>query len=88
MITPLLNSAILEMLMMQDTTWMAVMLMEVVLLWNLRKGFLVVPVNIWVVVLLLELGVALTVVLMAIGPEIAKLETGRTSVIIVVRGVI
>ena len=76
------------MLMMQDTTWMAVMLMEVVLLWNLRKGFLVVPVNIWVVVLLLELGVALTVVLMAIGPEIAKLETGRTSVIIVVRGVI
>lgn len=88
MITPLLNSAILEMLMMQDTTWMVVMLMEVVLLWNLRKGFLVVPVNIWVVVLLLELGVALTVVLMAIGPEIAKLETGRTSVIIVVRGVI
>ena len=38
------------------------------------------PVNIWAEVLLLEPGAALTVALMAIGPEIAKLGIGRTSV--------
>lgn len=32
------NLEILEMLMMQDTIWMVVILMEVVLLWNLQKG--------------------------------------------------
>ena len=59
---------------------MAVMLMEVVLLWNLQKGVHVVPENIWVEVHLLDLDAALIVELMAIGPGIAKLETGRTSV--------
>jgi hypothetical protein len=94
MITPLLNLAIPEMLMMQDTIWMVAMLMEVVLLWNLQKGFLGVPVtlgilgNIWAEVHLLVLDGALTVALMAIGLEIAKLGTGRTSVTAVGREVI
>ncbi len=88
MISPLLNLAILEMLMMQDITWMVVMLMEVVLLWNLQKGFLVVPGNMWVEALLPDLDAALTVALMAIGPEIAKLVIGRTSVTAVGREVI
>lgn len=39
--------------------------------------------NIWVEVLLLDLVAALTVVLMATGLEIAKLEIGRTSAIAV-----
>lgn len=88
MTTPLLNLAILEMLMMQDITWMVVMLMGVVLLWNLQKGFPVVPGNIWVEVHLLELDAALTVALMATGLEIAKLVIGRTSVTAVGREVI
>ena len=94
MITPLLNLVILEMLMMQDTIWMAVTLMEVVLLWNLLKGFLVVLailgilVIIWVEVHLLDLDAALTVVLMATGPEIAKLGIGKISVTAVGREVI
>lgn len=94
MITPLLNLEILEMLMMQDTIWMVVILMEVVLLWNLQKGFLGVPVilgilgNIWVEVHLLDLVAALTVALMATGLEIAKLGIGRTSVTAVGREVI
>lgn len=94
MITPLLNLEILEMLMMQDTIWMVVILMEVVLLWNLQKGFLGVPVilgilgNIWVEVHLLDLDAALTVALMATGLEIAKLGIGRTSVTAVGREVI
>lgn len=93
MITPLLNLEILEMLMMQDTIWMVVILMEVVLLWNLQKGFLGVPViqgilgNIWVEVHLLDLDAALTVALMATGLEIAKLGIGRTSVTAVGREV-
>lgn len=94
MITPLLNLEILEMLMMQGTIWMVVILMAVVLLWNLQKGFLGVPVilgilgNIWVEVHLLDLGAALTVALMATGLEIAKLGIGRTSVTAVGREVI
>lgn len=94
MITPLLNLEILEMLMMQDTIWMVAILMEVVLLWNLQKGFLGVPVilgilgNIWVEVHLLDLDAALTVALMATGLEIAKLGIGRTSVTAVGREVI
>jgi len=94
MITPLLNLVILEMRMMQGTTWTGVTLMEVVLLWNLQKGFLVVLVilgileNILVEVHLLDLDAALTVALMVTGLEIAKLGIGRTSVIAVGREVI
>jgi len=94
MITPLLNLEIIEMLMMQDTIWMVVISMEVVLLWNLQKGFLGVPVilgilgNIWVEVHLLDLDAALTVALMATGLEIAKLGIGRTSVTAVGKEVI
>jgi hypothetical protein len=47
-----------------------------------------VPENFWVEALLLDLDVALIVALMAIGPVIAKLETGRTSVIVVEKEVI
>ena len=76
--------------MMLDTTWMVVMLKEVVLLWNLPRGVLVVPGtgNIWVGVHLLDLGDALTVALMVIGPEIAKPGIGRTSVTVVGKEVI
>jgi len=94
MITPLLNLEIIEMLMMQDTIWMVAISMEVVLLWNLQKGFLGVPVilgilgNIWVEVHLLDLDAALTVALMATGLEIAKLGIGRTSVTAVGKEVI
>lgn len=88
MITPLLNLVILEMLMMRDIIWMVVKLMEVVLSWNLQKGFLGVPGNTWVEVHPLDLDDALTVALMATGPEIAKLGIGRTSVTAVVREVI
>lgn len=82
------------MLMMQDTIWMVATSMEVVLSWNLLKGFLGVPeilailVNIWVVVHLLDRDAALTVALMATGLEIAKLGIGRTSVTAVGREVI
>ena len=88
MISPLLNLAILEMLMMLDIAWMAVMLTEVALLWNLPKGVLVVPGNTWVEVHLLDLDAALTVALMVIGLEIAKLGIGRTSVTAVGKEVI
>lgn len=47
-----------------------------------------VPENFWVEVPLLDLDAALIVALMAIGPVIAKLETGRTSVIVVEKEVI
>lgn len=80
MTTPLLNLAIIEMLMTLDITWMVVTLMGVVLLWNLLKGFLVVPGNIWVEDQLLDLDAALTAGLMATGLEIAKLGIGRTNV--------
>ena len=50
----------------------------------LSRGHVVLE-NIWVEALLLDLGVALTVALMAIGLEIARLEIGRTSVIAVGR---
>lgn len=88
MTTPLLNLAIIEMLMTLDITWMVVTLMGVVLLWNLLKGFLVVPGNIWVEDQLLDLDAALTAALMATGLEIAKLGIGRTSVTAVGREVI
>ena len=88
MISPLLNLVILEMLMMLDTTWMVVMLKEVVLLWNLPRGVLVVPGKTWVGVYLLDLDDALTVALMVIGPEIAKPGIGRTSVTVVGKEVI
>jgi hypothetical protein len=48
----------------------------------------VVPENIWAEVLLLELDAALIAALMGIGLVIAKLEIGRTSVIVVEREVI
>ena len=48
----------------------------------------VVPVNIWAEVLLLELDGALIAALMGIGPVIAKLEIGKTSVIVVEKEVI
>jgi hypothetical protein len=67
---------------------MAGILMEAVLLWNLRRGGHVVPENIWAEVLLLELDAALIAALMGIGLVIAKLEIGRTSVIVVEREVI
>lgn len=63
------------------------MLMEAVSLWNLQEGGHVVLadlVSILVEALLLDLGAASIVGLMAIGLETAKLETGRTSVIAVV----
>lgn len=50
----------------------------VALMWS--RGH-VVLVNIWAEVLLLELGGALIAALMGIGPVIAKLEIGKTSVI-------
>ena len=80
MISLLLILVILEMLMMQDITWMVGMLMEVGLLWNLQKGLLVGPGNIWGEVLLLALDAALIVALMVIGHGIAKLGIGRISV--------
>lgn len=61
MTTHLLNLAILEMLMMQDITWMVRILMEAVSLWNLQKGYHVVLENIWAEVLPLVLDVALIV---------------------------
>lgn len=67
---------------------MAGILMEAVLLWNLQRGGHVVPENIWAEVLLLELDAALIAALMGIGLVIAKLEIGRTSVIVVEREVI
>lgn len=60
--------------------------MEVVSLWNLRRGchvvlvVLVDLVNILAEVLLLERGVASIAELMVTGLEIARLGTGRTSV--------
>lgn len=48
----------------------------------LHRGHVVLE-NIWAEAPLLDLGVALTVALMAIGLEIARLEIGRTSVIVV-----
>lgn len=63
-------------------------LMEAVLLWNLQRGGHVVPEKFRVEVLLLDLDAALIVALMATGPVIAKLETGRTSVIVVEKEVI
>ena len=50
--------------------------------------YLVVLENIWAEVLLQDLDAALIVALMATGLEIAKLETGRTSVIDVGKEVI
>jgi hypothetical protein len=50
--------------------------------------YLVVLENIWAEVLLRDLDAALIVALMATGLEIAKLETGRTSVIVVGKEVI
>lgn len=64
------------------------MLMEAASQWNLRRECpvgLVVLENIWAEALLLDLDAALIVVLMVTGLVIAKLETGRTSVIAVVR---
>jgi len=49
---------------------------------------LVVPVNTWVGVHLLDLDDALTVALMVTGPEIAKLGIGRTNATAVVKEVI
>lgn len=63
------------------------MLMEAVSLWNLQEGghvVLVDLVSILVEALLLDLGAASIVGLMAIGLETARLETGRISVIAVV----
>jgi hypothetical protein len=50
--------------------------------------YLVVLENIWAEVLLQDLDAALIVALMATGLEIAKLETGRTSVTVVGKEVI
>lgn len=88
MISPLLNLAILEMLMKLDITWMVVTLKEVVLLWSLPRGVLVVPGNTWVGVHRLDLDDALTVALMVIGLVIAKLGIGRISVTAVGKEVI
>ena len=69
---------------------MAGMLMEAVSQWNLQRGYpvdLVVLKNTWAEVLLLDLDAVLTVVLMVTGLVIAKLVTGRTSVIAVVKEV-
>jgi len=63
-------------------------LMEVVSSWNLQRGYLVVLENIWAEVLLQDLDAASTVALMVTGLEIAKLETGRTSVTVVGKEVI
>lgn len=74
------------MLMMLDITWMEEMLMGVALLWNLPRGYHVDLEgfeSMLAGVLLLVLDAALTAVLMATGPEIARLETGRISVIAV-----
>nr|ABK96649.1 unknown [Populus trichocarpa x Populus deltoides] len=63
-------------------------LMEVVSSWNLQRGYLVVLENTWAEVLLQDLDAASTVALMVTGLEIAKLETGRTSVTVVGKEVI
>lgn len=72
--------------MMQDIIWMEEMLMDGVSLWNLLKEChvdLEEFESMWAKVLLQVLGAASIVALMAIGLEIAKLETGKISVIAV-----
>lgn len=72
--------------MMQDITWTEEMLMDGVSSWNLPRECHVDLgefESMWAEVLLQVLGAASIVALMAIGLEIARLETGKINVIAV-----